>query len=143
VITLEGRVFKIKLEDLPSGTIRVTINGEKRLVSIVEETASALILEIDEQLVTVERPPALLPAKEKGVSQTSALEGVLVSPLPGLVVSIEVREGDEVDAGAPLLTIEAMKMESIIRAERHAKISEIMVKMGEAVRKGQLLMKYG
>ncbi len=141
-MSVEGRVFRIKLAEQPRGIIRATVNGEQRKVSIIDESGSSLVLEIDGRLATLERPPALLPSRERGASHASIQEGFFSSPLPGVVVSIEVREGEEVELGTPLLTIEAMKMESIIRSDRRATIREVVVKKGEAVRKGQPLLRY-
>jgi len=139
---VEGRDFHVKLEDQPRGRIRATLNGEERAVSILEETASSLTVKIGGHSSTFERPPALLPSREEVSSVPLAQAGLLLSPLPGLVVSIEVEEGDEVESGSPLVTIEAMKMESIIRADRRAKIREIVARKGESVRKGQPLLSY-
>ncbi len=141
-MNVEDRVFRIRLDDQPRGVIRATVNGEQRKVSIIDESGSRLVLEIDGRLATLERPPALLPSGERGASHASIQEGFFSSPLPGVVVAIEVREGEDVELGTPLFTIEAMKMESIIRSDRRATIREVIVKKGEAVRKGQPLLRY-
>jgi len=142
LVGVGGRVFRIRLESQPLGVIRATVNGKPRKVSIIKESSSTLVLKIEGRLVTLERPPALLPSRESITSHASIEEGYLSSPLPGVIVSIEVREGEEVEIGRPLFTIEAMKMESIIRADKHARVSEVVVKKGEAVRKGQPLLRY-
>ena len=142
LVIVEGRDFRVRLEDYPRGRIRATVNGEERIVSILGETASALTLKIGGQRSTFERPPALSPSRERVSSPLLDQAGLLLSPLPGLVLSIEVSEGDEVELGTPLVTIEAMKMESIIRADRRAKIREIVARRGESVRKGQPLLSY-
>ncbi len=61
--------------------------------------------------------------------------------LPGLVVSIEVEEGDEVVDGAALLTIEAMKMQNEVRAPRAGRVVAIAVAAGEAVAAGATLLR--
>ena len=142
LVSVEGRDFRVRLEEQSRGRIRATVNGEERMVSILDETASTLTVKIGGRPSTFERPPALLPSGERVSSPLSVQAGLLLSPLPGLVVSIEVEEGDEVESGTPLVTIEAMKMESIIRADRRAKIREIVARKGESVRKGQPLLSY-
>jgi len=142
LVNVEGRDFRVRLEDQPRGRIRATVNGEERMVSILDETASTLTVKIGGRPSTFERPPALLPSGDRVSSPLSVQAGLLLSPLPGLVVSIEVEEGEEVELGTPLVTIEAMKMESIIRADRRAKIREIVARKGESVRKGQPLLSY-
>ena len=142
LVSVEGRDFRVRLEDQPRGRIRATVNGDERMVSILDETASTLTVKIGVRSSTFERPPALLASGERVSSPLSVQAGLLLSPLPGLVVSIEVEEGEEVELGTPLVTIEAMKMESIIRADRRAKIREIVARKGESVRKGQPLLSY-
>jgi len=62
------------------------------------------------------------------------------APMPGLVVKVEVEEGDLVEAGTGLLIVEAMKMENELSAEVPARVGVIHVSAGQAVEKGQLLM---
>ena len=62
------------------------------------------------------------------------------APMPGLVLDLVVQEGSEVQPGDPLLILEAMKMENIIKATDAGKVSKIHVSKGMAVEKGQLLL---
>ncbi len=62
------------------------------------------------------------------------------SPMPGLVLSINVAVGDEVKKGDTVLILEAMKMENLIKAPSDAFIKAIQIKQGQAVDKGQLLI---
>jgi biotin carboxyl carrier protein len=64
----------------------------------------------------------------------------LKAPMPGLVVKVEVEEGDLVEVGTGLLIVEAMKMENELVAEAPARIGGVHVVPGQAVEKGQLLM---
>ena len=57
----------------------------------------------------------------------------LLCPMPGLVRSIEVKEGQEVKAGETLAVVEAMKMENVLRAERDATVKAIKVKPGDSL----------
>jgi pyruvate carboxylase len=60
-------------------------------------------------------------------------------PMPGLIAQIDVEEGDEVGKGQSLFTIEAMKMQTTIRAERDGTIKEIVVSEAQQVDSGDLL----
>ena len=66
----------------------------------------------------------------------------LRAPMPGLVVQVPVGEGDHVEAGTTVVTIEAMKMENELRAEGVATVARVMVAPGEAVDKGQVLVEF-
>ena len=63
----------------------------------------------------------------------------LVAPFTGTVVATPAATGDHVAAGAPVVVIEAMKMEHEIVAERDATVTELNVRIGETVEEGQLL----
>jgi len=64
------------------------------------------------------------------------------SPMPGLILEINVKEGQEVKENDTLLVLEAMKMENSITSPREGKIKNIAIKKGEAVEKGVLLIEF-
>lgn len=57
----------------------------------------------------------------------------LLCPMPGLVIAINVAEGQEVKAGDPLAVVEAMKMENVLRAERDAVVKKLNAKIGDSL----------
>ena len=61
------------------------------------------------------------------------LSRYLICPMPGLLVSLNVKEGDKVEAGQPLAVIEAMKMENILRAEKTGVVKAVNAKAGESL----------
>jgi propionyl-CoA carboxylase alpha chain len=79
----------------------------------------------------------LMPAKK-----LSGSEKAVRCPMPGLVVSIAVTEGQEVKAGETLAVVEAMKMENILRAERDGTIKKIPVKPGDSVAVDAVIMEF-
>jgi propionyl-CoA carboxylase alpha chain len=79
----------------------------------------------------------LMPAKKLSGSEKSVR-----CPMPGLVVSIAVAEGQEVKAGETLAVVEAMKMENILRAERDGIIRKIPVKPGDSVAVDAVIMEF-
>ena len=64
----------------------------------------------------------------------------IVAPMPGMVVKVEVEEGEEVAAGQGVVIVEAMKMENELKADAPARVERIHVQEGEAVDKDQLLV---
>jgi propionyl-CoA carboxylase alpha chain len=79
----------------------------------------------------------LMPAKKLSGSEKS-----IRCPMPGLVVSIAVVEGQEVKAGETLVVVEAMKMENVLRAERDGVVSKIHVKPGDSVAVDAVIMEF-
>jgi propionyl-CoA carboxylase alpha chain len=74
---------------------------------------------------------------EKPKADTSKL---IVSPMPGLVVSVEVKAGQEVKAGESVAVVEAMKMQNIIRAERDGVIAKVNVAAGASVAADEVMI---
>ncbi len=64
------------------------------------------------------------------------------APMPGLILSLKVEEGQEVEEGQSLLILEAMKMENNFSSPRAGIIKSIAVKEGQAVDKGQILIEF-
>jgi acetyl/propionyl-CoA carboxylase alpha subunit len=66
----------------------------------------------------------------------------LLCPMPGLVVSIAVAEGQDVKAGDPLAIVEAMKMENILRAERDVTVRKLNAKKGDSLQVDAVIMEF-
>jgi propionyl-CoA carboxylase alpha chain len=66
----------------------------------------------------------------------------LLCPMPGLVMSIAVTEGQEVKAGETLAVVEAMKMENVLRAERDGSVKSIKVKPGDSLAVDAVIMEF-
>ena len=112
-------------EPQPDGR-RVTyfeLNGQPREVLVADRSLAAG--------ATKARPKA-----EAGNTKHVA------APMPGAVVAVAVAVGEEVAAGQKLLTLEAMKMESTIYAERPGKVAEVLVRPGVQVEGGDLLIRF-
>ncbi|MGR3426207.1 MAG: acetyl-CoA carboxylase biotin carboxylase subunit [Sagittula sp.] len=76
---------------------------------------------------------------EKQAPDTSKL---LLCPMPGLIVKIDVEEGQEVQEGQALCTVEAMKMENILRAEKKGVVSKINAGPGDSLRVDDVIMEF-
>ena len=80
---------------------------------------------------------ALMP--QKVAADTSK---ALLCPMPGLVKSIAVRDGQEVKAGEPLAIVEAMKMENVLRAERDVVVKKVLAKEGDSLPVDATIMEF-
>jgi propionyl-CoA carboxylase alpha chain len=76
--------------------------------------------------------------ERKGADEAAALK----CPMPGLVKSVAVKEGQEVKAGEPLCMVEAMKMENVLVAERDLKVKKILAKPGDSLAVDAIIMEF-
>ncbi len=95
--------------------------------------------DMDVKILTHKQAQYLAMMPEKIAPDTSNL---LLCPMPGLVVSVHVAEGDEVQEGQPLATVEAMKMENILRAEKKSTISKINAGPGDSLALDDVIMEF-
>jgi glutaconyl-CoA/methylmalonyl-CoA decarboxylase subunit gamma len=115
--------------------LRVTVDGKPYEVTV----------EIPDELgvsVPIPPPSASAPAPSPPpapVAQTSAGPGEVRSPLAGRIIAINVQPGQAVKEGDPLLTVEAMKMNTSVTAPKTGKVGEILTTVGAAVDEGQIL----
>jgi pyruvate carboxylase len=122
----KGKSLVVRLQALgetdEDGSIRVffELNGQPRVVKVPNRSATAT-----------------RPAKRKADEGNDAH---VAAPMPGVIAAVSVREGQEVKSGDALLSMEAMKMETALRATRDGKVKAIHVKVGDAVDAKDLLI---
>lgn len=66
----------------------------------------------------------------------------LKSPMPGLVIKLGIKEGDIISKGDPIMILEAMKMENVIKSRGEGKVAKVFVNEGQAVEKNELLVSF-
>jgi propionyl-CoA carboxylase alpha chain len=111
--TIDGRPVAVQVRTIPNGFALSYRGVESRAYVYTEREASYARL----------MPP-------KKISDTGKR---VLCPMPGLVVSIAVKEGEEVKAGEPVAVIEAMKMENVLRAEIDGTVKKINAKPGDSL----------
>ncbi|MFP6778545.1 MAG: DUF2118 domain-containing protein, partial [Alphaproteobacteria bacterium] len=92
--------------------------------------------------IAVRSPRAAELAARIPKREAADLSRFLLSPMPGLMVSLTVNEGDEVRAGQALAVVDAMKMENVLRAERDGVVAHIRVAQGDSLRVDQVIMEF-
>ena len=88
------------------------------------------------------RDLALEPEEKQRVKADREDPRQVGAPMPGLVVTVSVKSGDTVPAGHKLMSLEAMKMETTLYAERAGKVAELLVKPGTQVDANDLLLRF-
>ena len=127
-----------------AGSFNVLV-GHRSVNAMIQEAGRVgkkLIIEIEGQSFQIEIKEELDLMLEKmgfGLASNKQIKEIK-APMPGLVLEIAVKEGQEVNEGEKLLILEAMKMENSIMIHANATIKRIAVTAGQAVEKGQVLI---
>ena len=114
--------------------------GDIQRALLAEIRAHVAALEgqtLDDPMAREEMVARLMP--EKLPPDTSKF---LLCPMPGLVVRINVQAGDEVQEGQALATVEAMKMENILRAERKGTVKLVNAEAGQSLKVDDVIMEF-
>jgi len=109
-----------------------------------ERDSKTIILRISGKKYSVQiKEPVDILLDQLGMSQKVQRKvNLLKAPMPGLIVKVLVKPGEEVKQGDSLLILEAMKMENVFRASADAVVKEIMVGERQSVEKGQVLITF-
>lgn len=133
-VRIEDKSYEVEIEDIHARPVIARVDGERFEVHPDNGTRP----DIREES---RRPAAPIQAPRPAASQSTGT-GDLTAPLPGTVVDVFVKAGDEVEAGKVVLIIEAMKMKNSIRSTHAGKVTEIVVSAGQTVAHKQTLVKF-
>ena len=143
-ISFEKKSFEASIKYELGGTLaELSINGNQHAVKVTPVIGGYLLrLRGVEQVVKVMNSRIaelsdLMP--DKLPTDTSKF---LLCPMPGLMVSIMVSEGDIIEEGQSLAMVEAMKMENVLRAEKSGKVSKISVAEGDSLAVDEIIMEF-
>ena len=129
--------------------ISVEIDPGKTLLLVLHGTAPAEEKGIQRAFFELNGAPRTMRVPKVGAEKQQQRpqaepgnENHVAAPMPGMIVTAAVKAGQKVKAGDPLVSIEAMKMETQIRAERDATVKAVLVKSGETVAAHDLLIEF-
>lgn len=135
------------------GAARVSFDGNSIEIQLSEPSGHRLVFPAIKQgpsgIFVVATPLGnirILPSRGVALAGADAGQGgtkAIKSSMPGKVLKVFCKVGDKIEAGAPLLIIEAMKMENEIRSPQSGLVEEIGVGPGQSIQTGDLLVKLG
>ncbi|HVH84216.1 MAG TPA: biotin/lipoyl-containing protein, partial [Steroidobacteraceae bacterium] len=145
--------YDVTIEGQPSGVrgawrigeplFKGSVNGEALTVQVDRHgIAYRLALGGREVEVRVVSPQAAASLRLMPKKAQPDMSRYLISPMPGLLVSLAVKVGQEVKAGEELAVVEAMKMENILRAERDGVVAKLHVKPGDSLAVDQAILEF-
>jgi propionyl-CoA carboxylase alpha chain len=119
---VDGVVLRLRIGRLTGG-FRIRHRGADLVVKVLPPHVAALL-----QHMPVKTPPDR--------------SRVLLSPMPGQLVRLDVAEGDIVEDGQPLAVVEAMKMENVLKAEKRARIAKVRVEAGAVLAVDEVILEF-
>ena len=164
-IDINGRVRTVGIEPRDGGQFAVTVDAETRLVDVAvvdEDTFSFILPDDGHRSEEVGLAGSVVPGEmavhlESGVATVRLVSGSgrygrgagpaqavgtqqVLAPMPGKVVKVLVKVGDEVKARQGLIVVEAMKMENELRSPKDGRVVEVAASEGMSVEAGRLLV---
>lgn len=139
---INNKSYEVDLLDIHTQPITAIVNGEAIDVWLEDESISREG-KITSPYSRKEEKPVI---KNQELNLESSInispKTVIQSPIPGVVISVSVRTGDEVQRGQELCIIEAMKMKNMIRSPRSGTIKLVNIRVGQAVQHRDVLFEY-
>ena len=134
--------WRLELNDQDRGIARLVSDSASTPV-LVEGSGSDWVVTIRGRRIPVTvrswRERVMADAETAAAAHSGPME--VRATLPGLIVGVAVSVGEDVTAGSPLLTVEAMKMQNEVRAPRAGRVMEISVQPGQTVATGAPLLR--
>lgn len=116
---------------------KVTVNGETFLVEIEEVEGEGLTPLASNTQVT--KPLGFIKDQAKPINRKDQ-DGYVIAPLPGVISEVRVTKGSQVEKGAVLMVLEAMKMENEIYATVDGVVEAVLAEVGQQVGRGDRLL---
>jgi biotin carboxyl carrier protein len=129
--TIRGNEYQVQVNSFEDNIAEVDVNG------------TIYQVELEQEIKTTKTPKLVrskpIPTRESTPEPASRLSKV-IAPLPGTILKLNTKEGDEVKKGDVLLIMEAMKMENNIQAEVNGVVKSVKVKESDNVLQGDILI---
>jgi propionyl-CoA carboxylase alpha chain len=144
-VLCSDRVYRV-ISDWTFGEHRVQaeVNGQRVTVQVDRCRAGYKVFYRGNEQELLVLPPAAADLTTHMLEKVPPdLSKFLLSPMPGLLVRLSVKEGDEVKAGEELAVVEAMKMENSLRAAADGVVSKVLARQGESLMVDQPIIEFG
>lgn len=133
---IRGNEYDVLVKYFEDGVAKVEVNGSPYHVEVektVQESKTPIIVRQD-----VKNPRNAHKIRKSATASAGITK--ITAPLPGNIMTLYAKEGDQVSKGDKLLMYEAMKMENLITAEKDGVVKSIKVQSGDSVLQGDVLL---
>lgn len=139
---INGNQYEVDVLDVDGNMAKIEVNGTMYDVEMQREIPKVKTVVAPSPQARVgkeiKQAPEIKQAAEKSAGMGKAAE--VRAPLPGVIIQVMVRPGDDVTAGQTLYTLETMKMENAIKTEVGGKVASVNIAPGQSVLQDELLI---
>ncbi|MCB0397988.1 MAG: biotin/lipoyl-binding protein, partial [Flavobacteriales bacterium] len=132
-LSVNGKTYACELRSMEENILEMSVDGDGLEFFISRDKMGRGFVSLNGHIFTVVRYDVLPKEDYLGTHEMGGSNGGIVSPMPGKVIKINVKDGAEVKKGDILMVVEAMKMENNILSPKDGKIEKVNVKTGEMV----------
>lgn len=145
-LMLDGKLFLWDVVEIAGGYFHILHAGKSYKAEVVksDRAAKTFTLKINNHIHTVDVKDKFDLLLEKlGMSATAGTKvNTIKAPMPGLIIEVKIKAGDSIKVNDPLLILEAMKMENVLKSAGEGVVKSITVKKGDKVEKNQVLVEF-
>jgi len=145
-LVIDSKTYQVEIGDTTQRPVEVTVNGKAYVVESINQRSSAPALERPAPAAVATARPEVVPQTPRPAprDRATAHGGTnITAPMPGKILSIKVKVGDQVEKEDVVCTLEAMKMEMAINATASGTIVQVSVEAGQTVNHGETLCVIG
>jgi len=141
VATINGKEHSIKMVGLKNSILEFILDNSYRTAKILEFGSSHIKLLMNGEQIILKKHSKLTEILEKSMALggSSSGENKLLSQIPGRVVSIMVKAGDQIKKGDSVIVLESMKMQVAVKAHKDGQIRDTKVKIGDTVSRNDVV----
>jgi len=138
-VTLDGQPVAVDAVEIAPNTLSILLDGQSFEINVTPSPDGKLKLQTGAQEFTAAVvDPRAWSGRRNGHVEAEGRQQI-VAPMPGKIVRLLVKAGDQVEAGQGLLVVEAMKMQNEIRSPKSGTVERVLAKEGQPVNAGEVL----
>lgn len=150
LVEFEGQRARVNGNDIlfdhkKEGKAHLVYIGEKiHRIQVLDKHETILTLAVNGKIVKIDvKDEIKLTLERLGINGSlSTKQPEILAPMPGVILDVLVKEGQEVKKGDPLVILEAMKMENLVKASSNEKVKSLEVTKGQNVEKNSVLLTF-
>ncbi len=141
IATINGKDHSIKIIGLKNSILEFILDNSYRTAKIIEFGSSYIKMLMNGEQIILKKHSKLTEILEKSMDLggSSSGENKLLSQIPGRVVSIMLKAGDQIKKGDSIIVLESMKMQVAVKAHKEGQIRDIKVKVGDTVSRNDVV----